>query len=154
METFFASYLEVLHTLHHEFIATFEGLPQEALDWVPGQDMNSLCVLVVHTNGATRFWTGDVALGEPSNRNRDAEFQARGLNEEALKGYFKVTEDYLRGALERLTTNDLAVVHTVPGRGREVTAAWALLHALEHVGVHTGHAQITRQLWDQRVGRG
>jgi hypothetical protein len=29
-----------------------------------------------------------------------------------------------------------------------VTAAWALLHALEHLGEHAAHAQLTRQVLD------
>jgi hypothetical protein len=31
-----------------------------------------------------------------------------------------------------------------------VTAAWALLHALDHLGEHVGHAHLTRQLLDER----
>ncbi|NIU62141.1 MAG: DUF664 domain-containing protein, partial [Gammaproteobacteria bacterium] len=34
--------------------------------------------------------------------------------------------------------------------GREFRVSWSLLHALDHVAQHTGHVQITRQLWDQR----
>jgi hypothetical protein len=32
------------------------------------------------------------------------------------------------------------------GEEPPVTAAWALLHALEHLREHVGHAQLTRQL--------
>ena len=32
------------------------------------------------------------------------------------------------------------------GADEPVTAAWALLHALEHLREHVGHAQLTRQL--------
>jgi hypothetical protein len=30
-----------------------------------------------------------------------------------------------------------------------VTAAWALLHALEHLREHAAQAQLTRQLWQR-----
>ena len=33
-----------------------------------------------------------------------------------------------------------------------VTAAWALIHALVHLREHVGHAELTRQLWDERPG--
>lgn len=148
METFFKEYIQRLHDLHHDFVATFEGLPLEALDWIPGQDMNSLCVLVVHTTGSARFWIGDVALGESSNRNRDAEFEARGLSHVALKARFTALEEYAHAAVERLTVSDLATAR--PLRDQQTTVAWALLHALEHTAIHVGHAQITRQLWEQR----
>ena len=36
------------------------------------------------------------------------------------------------------------------GRAEVVSSAWALLHAVEHVREHMGHAQLTRQLWEQR----
>jgi hypothetical protein len=150
VEQFCVDYLERLQDLHHDFIATFEDLPAEALDWVPGADMNSFCVLVVHTTGSTRWWLG-IALGDPPDRNRDLEFQAKGLSAAELKARFATLEDYTRGALERFSLADLAESHPVPNRGGDhVSSAWALLHALKHSGLHLGHAQITRQLWERR----
>jgi uncharacterized damage-inducible protein DinB len=154
MDKFFADYLALLQAHHRDLIASFDGLPQEALDWVPGSDMNSLCVLVVHTTGAARFWVGDAAMHEPSGRNRAAEFQARGWTESALKERIISTEAYVSSALERLQLIDLSKMSDIAGRGEQVTAGWALLHALEHTGLHVGHAQITRQLWDQRSSAG
>lgn len=150
MEQFFADYFQQLQNLHQEFIAAFDGLPVEALDWAVGQDINSICVLVVHTTGATRFWVGDVAMGESSNRNRGAEFEARGLSVAELAARFAVVEEYVRGALQRLTLADLATIQPVPGRNQESSIGAALLHALEHTGLHVGHAQLMRQLWQQR----
>lgn len=150
METFFADYFERLQSLNRDFIKTFEDVPPEALDWVPGEDMNSFCVLVVHTTAATRFWVGDAALGESSNRNRAEEFRASGLTAAQLTAHFVAVEDYTRAALERLTYADLATMHGIRYQEVEVNAGWALLHALQHIGLHLGHAQITRQLWQQR----
>ena len=124
----------------------------EALDWVPGEDMNSLCVLVVHTAGAARFWFGDAALGDISNRDRAAEFRASGLSHAELKARFAALEEYVRGAIGRLTLSDLGSVRPIPGRSGEITVGDALLHTMEHTGVHLGHAQITRQLWQQKQG--
>ena len=149
MEPFFRDYLELLRDLDQEFIAAFDALPTEALDWVPGADMNSLCVLVVHTTASARFWIGDVAMGETSNRIRALEFQASGLSETELKARFAALEAYVESALERLTLADLATMRPMPDRDT-VSAGWALLHALEHTGLHLGHAQITRQLWEQK----
>lgn len=153
MEPLFAHYLERLQFLNNSIIECFDGLPAEALDWVPGADMNSFCVLVVHTTASARYWIGDAALGEPSNRHRDEEFRASGLNAAQLKQRFAALEAYVAGALERLTLDDLAITRTLTnsdGETFDVNAGWALLHALEHTGIHLGHAQITRQLWQQR----
>lgn len=153
MEAFFIDYIERLEALHRDFIATYDRLPAEALDWVPGQEMNSLCVLVVHTSGSARFWIGDVALQESSNRNRDSEFLAKGIGHAALSQHFSDLETYVRQGLEGLRLADFPTIRTIPGRDgqvRQVTVGWALLHALEHTGMHLGHAQLTRQLWEQR----
>lgn len=153
MEQFFVDYLELLNTLNRNFIATFEDLPAEALDWVPGVDMNAFCVLVVHTTASARYWIGDAALGDSSNRHRDAEFQAHGLSHAELKARFDSLTVYAQAALPRLTLSDLGTTRSVTsplGEEQQVVVGWALLHALEHTGLHLGHAQITRQLWEQR----
>ncbi len=153
MEQFFADYLERLQTLDKDFVASFDGLPDEALDWIPGAEMNSFGILVVHVTAASRYWIGDVALGDPSNRQRSEEFKAQGLSSGELKARFETLEAYASGSLEQLSVADLGRVLTYPhpmGGVRETTVGWALLHALEHTGLHLGHAQITRQLWDQR----
>ena len=74
-------YYQRLSGLHDGLKQAIAGLSAEALDWVPGPDMNSLRVLMVHTAGAERYWIGDMAGQQPSGRDRDAEFRARGLDE-------------------------------------------------------------------------
>ena len=88
MHSIFQDYFERLTDLHREVLVNIEGLSPEALDWSPLQknsgDMNSINVLVTHLCGAERYWIGDVALGEPSERVRSAEFEVRELNSEIL----------------------------------------------------------------------
>ena len=60
---------------------------------------------------------------------------------------------YAREAVGRIVLEDLQGVRPLPSQGgqaRQVSGGWALLHALEHTGLHLGHAQLTRQLWEQR----
>lgn len=45
MQTFFTNYLNNLQELHDEIRNVVKGLPQNALDWVYGTDINSLSVL-------------------------------------------------------------------------------------------------------------
>jgi hypothetical protein len=79
MQPFAADFLNNLEAQHAEIARTVDGLPQAALDWFPGLDMNSIAVLVIHVVGAERYWLGDVIAREPSNRDRPAEFQTSGL---------------------------------------------------------------------------
>ncbi len=148
MEPFFAEYLKLLETMHNEIAQAVQGLPPEAVNWTPAPGANSLAVLAVHATGAERYWIGDVLMGEPSERDRDAEFRTADVTAEGALGPLQSALLYAQNALPRLTVADLAGVRTSPRDGRQVLAAWALLHALEHTAMHAGHAQLTRQLWE------
>ena len=147
MQPFYADYLDRLEKLHTEIDESLKGLPQVTLDWVPGEGMNSICVLVVHIAGSERFWIGDVAMGESSDRDRDAEFKANNLDVGILKSKLAASLQYAAQSLEKLTLGDLANPCISPRDGKGYRVAWALAHALEHTAIHTGHLQLTRQLW-------
>ena len=153
MHPFFEAYLDRLQELHADMLRALDGLPVAALDWVPGPDMNSIAILVVHTAGAERYWVGDVVARDSSGRDRSAEFQTQGLDTATLKKRLDDALAHTRGVLEGLTLQDLPVVRISPRDGREYTVAWALVHALEHTAMHVGHIQIMRQLWEQRGGK-
>ena len=149
----FEAYLKCLEVLHTDMQRIIAGLPLAALDWSPGPEMNSLVVLATHVAGSERFWVGEVAGGDPANRNRSAEFQTHGLDEVALLSRLDASLAHTRATLEKLTLPDLEMRR--PGMDRdEVTAAWALFHNLQHIGTHLGQMQLTRQLWDLRQNGG
>jgi uncharacterized damage-inducible protein DinB len=152
MQTFFENYLDLLQDCHNGIFEALEGLPPAALDWVPGQDMNSIAVLLAHITGSERYWIGDIAAQEPSNRDRDAEFRVHGVGMDVLKKRLADNLEYARYALDKMSLQDLETTRTRPSDGREYTMAWALLHALEHATSHLGHIQMTRQLWKQSKG--
>ncbi len=148
MLSFYEDYLERLQARHQEIREVLNGLPPAALDWIPGPGFNSMSVVIFHLTGAERFWIGDVVAGEASKRDRESEFKVQGVGMEALKKRLEDNEAYARSVLSRLTLQDLERTWTSP-KGEKRTHAWALLHALEHLSLHVGHLQITRQLWDQ-----
>ncbi len=141
---------ERLEIMHQQIAQAIAGLTPEALDWTPGPDVPSLAVLVTHTCGAERYWIGDVAGGDISHRDRDAEFRAADLNTAMLLAHLDEVLAHSKGVLEALTLDDLEAVRVSPRDGRQYTTAWALAHALEHTGIHLGHVQIIRQWWDRR----
>lgn len=150
MDQFMADLDDRLVALDASMNKALTGLPAAALDWTPGPDMNSLAVLVSHTAGAQRFWIGDVAGQESSNRVRASEFEATADNAGDLISLLEATLAHSHSVLERLTLDDLGEQRRLAD-GRSLTVAWALLHALEHTALHTGHIELTRQLWDQRL---
>ena len=153
MTVFFTELMGRFHELYVEIEKTLEPLPQEVMDWQPGTDMNSISVLIVHLTGATRFLIGDVVMGEPSNRDRDAEFHVSGLEKNDLIQRLRKTEAYLTTALETLKLSELETTRLHPRHGSQVSVAWALMHALEHAGTHLGHIQLTAQMWQQKSSK-
>ena len=147
MQQFFADYLDRLASLHTEAIKTIEGLPQTAGDWVPGPDMNSICAIITHIVGAERYWIGDVAMQDPSHRDRASEFRAQGLDDLELKQRLTTSMSYVRKALQELNLSDLELSRTSPRDGSESSVGWALVQALGHTALHVGQIQLTRQLW-------
>ena len=139
-----------LQEMHRDIAKAVDGLPSEALDWVPGQEMNSINVLVVHLASAERFWIGDMAMGESSNRVREEEFLVRRLTGAELNQRLAAADDFARTAFSRLAASDLDTLRKSPRSGKEFTVGWCLFHALEHTALHTGQIQLTRQLWQQK----
>ena len=138
------------HELHADIKKALESLPPEAMDWMPGPDMNSVSVLVAHLTGAERYLVGDVVMSDPSNRDREAEFRVAGLAKNDLLLRLTDTEAYTKAAFETLKLSDLETTRTHPRHGNQVSVTFALTHALEHVATHLGHIQLTVQLWQQR----
>lgn len=149
MESFMSDLTDRLTRLHEQMREALSGLPVEALNWVPGPEMNSLAVLAAHTAGAERYWIGDIAGQEPSGRVRSAEFEANAASVDDLLSLLDNSLAHSRSVLARLRLDELGETRTLPD-GRSCSVGWAILHALEHTGVHTGHIELTRQLWDLR----
>jgi uncharacterized damage-inducible protein DinB len=134
-----------------------EGASPEALNWRPaGEETNSIAVLAVHAMHSTRSWLSIAADAPLPARDRDSEFRATADNAAALRASIEVLGAECRALLERPALPDWAVMRKTharpsPDRPAEVSAAWALLHALEHLREHAGQMLLTRQLFDART---
>ncbi len=151
MEQLLSEVIDRLEAIHRAIDGVLADLPDAALDWSPGPEMNSLAVLLAHALGAERYWIGDVAGGEPSGRDREAEFRTVGHTPADFAAQAQATLAHSRIVLTRLTAADLVGILTAPLFGQRVSAGWAILHGLEHTALHTGHMEITRQLWFQEA---
>jgi hypothetical protein len=151
MQPLFAELLARFAELHQAMQQAMDSLSQEALDWVPGPEMNPISVIVTHTAGAERSLIGELVGGEPAQRDRTTEFRPQGVDAAELAQRLAQAHACAQDALEKLSLTDLSAARTRRD-GTKTTVAWALLHALDHTAEHTGHIQITRQLWNQRQG--
>jgi hypothetical protein len=137
-----------------EMRASIEGASPEALNWRPaGDDTNSIAVLATHSLHSSRWWLS-VALGMPEPaRDRDSEFVASTGDAASLLTFCDSMTADCRGLLsieEPVDWSQSLTTTRERGDPENLTAGWALLHALEHLREHVAHLQLTRQLWDAR----
>jgi uncharacterized damage-inducible protein DinB len=131
------------------FLEVIAGLSNEAMNWRPGAETNSIAVLVAHTWGSAQMWTAR-ASGTAIERDRAAEFRvAFGAAEgEALIRRAGERVAMFVGAIDPATYGDARA----DPDGEHDTVAKCLIHALEHTQEHYGHACLTRQMWEQQRG--
>ena len=149
MEQFYADCYNRFTEMHKEIKKAIEGLSEEALDWVPAGNTNSINVLVTHLTEAEKFWAADIATGQSSDRVRAEEFEAAGLNGAQLYNILDKTLHDLQEAFESLALEDLHTMRHSAQHDMDITTGWAILHALEHTAQHVGHIQLTVQLWEE-----
>lgn len=135
-----------------ELRKALDGADAATLNAAPaGADSSSLAVLGVHALASTRSWLALATQAPLPPRDRPSEFQTIVEDPASFLAAMDETADICRRLLTDVDAIDPAAVATAPWRSgaeaeQPVTAAWALLHALDHLREHVGHAQLTRQL--------
>jgi len=142
---------ELLDDSLDELRSTIDGCAAEELNRRPVEDdTNPLAVLVTHALASTRSWLSLATGAPPPERDRPAEFLVVVGDADAFMDRFDAIAGECRALLEGDVVFEPGATGTASwnadGAGEPVTSAWALLHALEHLREHVGHAQLTRQL--------
>src|SRR5919201_4661212 len=127
--------LAQLGEIHDDVRRVVRDLQGEALNWRPGEETNSIYVLVTHLLGAEHFWLA-AAAGRPIARDRAAEFRAQGRDSTDLLRLLDEADARNRDLLSHLTPESLGAAFT--GSGEPHSGAWCLLHAIEHSRQHRG----------------
>ena len=121
-----------------------DGLGDQRVNDRPlGSDTNAVAALVVHCCGVTEFWIGHVALGRPTERERESEFSRTATVPE-----LHAMVDATLGQV----SNDLAAIDagkTQPDRtgrqfleGGDESDGAIVLHVLEELYQHLGHMEL------------
>lgn len=144
------AYLTKLADLRNQAKTLLEGLPPEALEWRPirGEGelaTNSLAVIAVHLAGSQTFWMKEIIGKTPIQRDREAEFAAKGVSVVDMKAKLDAAGKVAEEVLSPLTESQLAERRMF--RDKPITVRAGVLQVLDHVSQHIGHMQLTRQLW-------
>jgi hypothetical protein len=124
-----------------------DGATVEMLNWRPaGPESNSPGVLVVHALSSTRHWLSVAVGAPPPPRDRPSEFRTEVEDADEFRRRMYRIGDDIRGILD----GGHGFVAGARRPAEEVTAAWALLHAVEHLREHVGHLELTRDMWARR----
>lgn len=112
-------------------------LPDGAIWHRDNESSNSIGNLLLHLAGNVRQWIVEGIGGQPSQRDRAAEFAARGgaSGEELLAALEAALSDSDR-VLSRVTSEETMRECTIQGRDTNVLAA--IYHVVEHFAMHTG----------------
>ncbi len=134
----------------NELRASLEGLPTEVLNWRP-RDANSIAAMVTHALLASRLWLR-LAMGLPlPERDRDAEFRAQPSDADEFRRWVVEMSRECLEALQSAEEVDWSAPRQTQGRGGDappkVAAAYALIHATEHLRGHVDQIALIRQLW-------
>jgi len=117
---------------------TFAQLSDNDFNYQPDEESNSIAIIIQHMAGNmlsrwTDFLTTD---GEKEWRNRDIEFEKRGLSREQLIAYWEEGWSCFLNALEGLNEDDL--LKTIHIRKEGLLVVDAINRQLAHYPYHVG----------------
>ena len=132
-----------LNKLHHEI----DLYSNEELLWkIEGDIKNSAGNLCLHLCGNLQHFIGTVLGKTGYERNRDAEFNTKGLSKESLLKEIKATIASVESTLPKLETAALDQNYPVDVFGKPMSTGYFLVHLTGHLGYHLGQVNYHRRM--------
>ncbi len=135
----------LLHVLRSRLVDDYPAQIRECLDvmtdddlwWRPNETTNALGNILLHLAGSNRLYVGYGVGGRPVERDRSAEFSARGNPDKAdVVRAWDETVGMMAEVLNRLAPSRL--MEQTDRTGKMTTIASILLHASHHTATHMG----------------
>ena len=147
---FLAHQADKLSDLRARLTAAVRSLGDDGVNWRPNDASNSVTNLVLHLAGNFGERYGTQLSGEPSTRDRDAEFEDSEdrTAEELVAIVERIFED-ARLAISSFPHERL--LQTIEVRGRTQTLLELIAHSSAHASEHVGQALYVAKL---RLGDG
>ncbi len=127
-----------------------DGLDAATLNARPGDEStNSVAVLATHAMHSTRLWLSLAVGASLPRRDRPAEFAASVTGPQPLLEMIDTFGADCIAALDSAAAVDWSAIRLLPaadGTTTEVIAAWALVHAIDHLRGHADETALTRNV--------
>jgi uncharacterized damage-inducible protein DinB len=121
--------------------------PDDDLLWVaPGGVTNSVGNLALHVAGNLRHFVGAVLGGTGYTRNRDAEFNTRGLDRAAVLWELDAAIAEVASTLGAFDSARMDQPYPLPVGGITVSTRRFLIHLATHLAWHLGQAGYLRRI--------
>ncbi|OWY71635.1 hypothetical protein B7486_08100 [cyanobacterium TDX16] len=142
----FTSYGVVKLRDHFAQIQRCAGMLSEVQLWYRANDKsNSVANLLLHLTGNIRQWIIGGIAGRPIERERQAEFDARGgQTRDELLGPLEEVINEACAVVRMLSEQDLAKEYEI--QAYTISGIAAVMHVVEHFAFHTGQI-ITTTKW-------
>jgi uncharacterized damage-inducible protein DinB len=151
-EIFIAFSADKLEQLHGRIQDCLARLTPEQIWSRNSENENAVGNLVLHLSGNVRQWIGSGVAGMADDRQRDAEFDARGgMAPPELAGLLKTRVAEASGIIREVPAARLP--ERITPQGHDVTVLEAIAHVVEHFSQHTGQIiLLTKMLTGDDLG--
>lgn len=153
MNSELAVYADQLHRFFDRLDGCVRGLDEATLNWQPPvAEPNSVFALATHILGNAEGWILGIACGQRIPRDREAEFVARGSSAAPLLDRSQELLQRIDGALAALPEGapdemrDPTQALWGVGTTHPVSVREAIMHVIEHAGLHLGHIDMVTEL--------
>jgi hypothetical protein len=132
--------------------ARVAALTPAQVNWRPYEGGNSIWALAEHALGNARAWIIGIAAGNAIGRDRPGEFASSGDEISALTAKIdEIASDVLaalRGIAPARLDVRLVPAQELWGEGppHEISVRDAIIQVIEHLSLHLGHIDVTRDL--------
>lgn len=142
------AFATAFHDLHEKLRGEVRGLDYGTLNWRPLPKANSVAVLVTHLVGSELEMIRSVR-SIPSQRDRDAEFQADSDADQLLQ-MIDAADREMEEQIAALTQADLIELRPRGDRPPRPGIFW-LATNYGHAREHLAQIELTKQLYDSRT---
>jgi hypothetical protein len=126
-----------------------DALPEDALNWRPGnEETNSVAQLVRHVTAVQNVLLAR-ALSEPLEHNHAYSLRNDPATKAELHSLIAAAKEKKDEQLARLNGMDMSEM--LPSQREPTMRARYIIHTADHGQEHLGHAELTKQLWEQRT---